>query len=456
LNPSRWPGCLAVALALELAGCHPNPSGAPARPAPGKSAAPAAAKAPVEPAPPASDAEQTEATAAIKRTLEFMAQLRELPALREVDGRRLTREEMVEHVERALAEEVPPEVLEATNAFLFLAGVVGSDFDYKRSLLSVLGTDLAGFYDPKAQRMYLGTDLAVTEQQATLAHELVHALQDQHYGLAALTEWTPDASDRMGALHSLAEGDATSAMLDAVLFGSGRTSLDLEDEVFVGQIEQMQNNDPTVPALVRRSVVAPYVDGLKFVHALRRKGGWSAVDAVWRRLPTTSEQILHPEKYFAGEAGVVVDVPGPSPKGPSTLLYRDVEGEQSLRLLFEEWLPRAEAAEAASDWGGDRLALYTEGALAAFAWHIRFDSAAAALRGYKGVLTWVRGTGLGVRGARAVCRERPDRGPLAASLRGADVVIVAGPTDRSSNGGQSRGSCADAGAWLAALGRSRP
>lgn len=450
MNPRRRTGALAVALAL--AACQPSPATQATPAAPPKAPAPVATRATTNAESPVSEAENDEAKRAIARTLAFMAQLRELPALRDVDGRRLSREEMVAHVERALAEEVPPEVLEATNAFLFLAGVVESSFDYKKSLLSVLGTDLAGFYDPKARRMYLGTDLAAAEQQATLAHELVHALQDQHYGLAKLTEWTPDASDRMGALHSLAEGDATSAMLDGVLFGSGRTSLDLEDEVFAGQIEQMQNTDPAVPALVRRSVVAPYVDGLKFVHALRRRGGWQAVDAAWQRLPATSEQILHPEKYFAGEAGVDVALPPPHPKGPSTLLYRDVEGEQSLRLLFEEWLPRAEAAEAASDWGGDRLAVYVDGSAAAFAWHVRFDSAAAGLRGYKAVLEWVRGTRLAVPNARGVCRERSDRGPLAASLKQTDVVIVGGPAERNTDGGKSRSSCKDARAWLAAIG----
>jgi len=147
----------------------------------------------------------------------------------------------------------------------------------------------------------------------------------------------------------------------------------------------------------------------------------------------------------------MVDIPGPSPQGPSKLLYHDVEGEQSLRLLFEEWLPRAEAAQAASDWGGDRLALYVDGGSAAFAWQIRFDSSAAALRGYKAVQAWVRGKPVTVPKARAVCEERADRGPLAASLKGSDVVVVGGPAERHPSGGKSAASCADARTWLAAL-----
>lgn len=396
------------------------------------------------------DASSTGAEEAIDGTLKFMAELRELPARRKVIGRVLSRDQMVAYVEQTLREEVPPKVLQATNAFLFLAGVVESDFDYERSLLNVLGTELAGFYDPKAQRMYLGADLGVAEQRATLVHELVHALQDQHYGLAELTRWSPDASDQLSALHSLAEGDATSAMLDGVLFGTGRTSLDLADDVVAEQIEKMQNADPKVPGIVKRSVVAPYVDGLKFVHSLRREGGWRAVDEAWQDPPTTTEQLLHPEKYRAREAAIDVAIPGPGPRGPNTLLYHDIEGEQALRLLLEEWLPRNEAVMAASGWGGDRLALYADETGSAFVWRLKFDTAGAAQRAFHAVTSWVHGNALrGVPRAQAICRERGDRGPLGALWRDTEVVVVGGPAAVDAGGARGIGTCRDAGKWLA-------
>jgi hypothetical protein len=414
---------------------------------PAATAASASPSAP-EPAPePAAESATEAANAAIAQTLKFMAELRELPPRSEVAGQELSRDEMIRYVQRTLHEEVPPQALRATNAFLFLAGVVPADFDYERSLLKVMGTELAGFYDPKAKRMFLGADLGVAEQKATLAHELVHALQDQYYGLAALTEWQADASDRMSALHCLAEGDATSAMLDALMFGSGRTSLDLPKELLNQQIESMQDADPAVPAIVKRSVVAPYVDGLEFVHALRRRGGWKAVDEAWRALPSTTEQVLHPDKYFAREPGLTVAVPPPGPQGPKELLYTDIEGEQSLRLLLLEWLPRDEASAAASDWGGDRLALYTDAdGRAAFAWHLRFDDSKASQRAFSGIKRWVDGRPL--QGGKAVCRERADRGPIAAALRGADVAVVAGPVLGGPQAPTSAGDCAAALSWL--------
>lgn len=410
---------------LALSGC-----GAPPPATTGSSvAAPRPTMEPAAPPPPSSalpaePAASREARRAIARTLSFIAELRELPAKREVIGEELTREQMVAHVKRAIREEVPPAVIRATNEFLFLAGVVERDFDFERSLLSVLGTELAGFYDPKLGRMYLGAELGVNERQATLLHELVHALQDQHYGLAELTRWRPDVSDRNSALHSLAEGDATSTMLDGLMFGTGQTALDMPEEALIQQIEQMQGVDPAVPELVKRSVVAPYVDGLRFVNALRKRGGWALVDASWREPPASTEQVLHPEKYLAREAVVPVPIPPPPPAGPRTLLYRDIEGEQALRLLFEEWLPRAEAGRAASDWGGDRLALYSDGGGSAFSWHIVFDTGSAAERGFSGVQAWVKGSRLD---PHVVCRERAARGAIGAMLDGKAVAVVAGP-----------------------------
>src|SRR6185436_3813647 len=94
------------------------------------------------------------------------------------------------------------------------------------------------------------------------------------------------------------------------------------------------------PPIIVRSVMAPYSDGIELVHWARRRGGWAAVDELWRNPPTTSEQMLHPEKLLAREPAEPIGVPVAPPAGPSAVLYHDVMGEQSVRLMFEEWLPR--------------------------------------------------------------------------------------------------------------------
>ena len=117
--------------------------------------------------------------------------------------------------------DLEPDLIEGTKELLFSLNLTRADFDYFASLLLLYGTQLAGFYDPQAKEMVLLDDLGVEAQEATLWHELVHALQDQHYDLQKLTKWSADRGDAVSAAQSFAEGDATSAMMDVMLLPRG-------------------------------------------------------------------------------------------------------------------------------------------------------------------------------------------------------------------------------------------
>jgi hypothetical protein len=399
----------------------------------------------------------------VARALEIVTRLRELPAKGPVKGRTITRDAMIAHVKRQIRTEIPPAVVIGQQELLVALGTVDPKFDYEASLLALLTSELAGFYEPKDKTMYLAGDLGEVERGATLAHELVHALQDQHYDLARHVKYRDDATDEQSAVHALAEGDATSAMLDQILAQRGLRATDVSEELIGAEARgsmELAADAAGVPGIVKRSVVAPYVDGIVFVHWFRRRGGWAGVDSVWRNLPVSTEQILHPEKLVAGERPEVVPVPAPAKQGPATLLYRDVLGEQSVRLLFEEWMPRKSALTAASDWAGDRAAIYRDGGRIAVAWRVRFDHEPAARRGLeafaRGVLRQpgaaadlfvsAEEASKAIRGDR-ICQERDDRGPFAVVRKGRDLAVIAGPYLRSDAGVKSDGSCAAALAW---------
>ncbi len=220
-------------------------------------------------------------------------------------------------------------------------------------LLDVMRSELLGFYEPREKTMFLGGDVRGQELDATLWHELVHALQDQHYGLGKLLHFRDDAGDWQSAVHALAEGDATSAMIDGLFAEKGVHAPDLPDSVMDLQGALAAGAALPVPAIVKRSVVAPYLDGLAFVNALRRRGGWAAVAVAWQRLPASTEQILHLDKYDAQEAPEPLAALPPPALGPTRIDYSDVYGEETLRILFEEWMPARAAREAASGWAGD-------------------------------------------------------------------------------------------------------
>ena len=451
-------GCASSRDAATHAGTNAQPTGS-ASVASVSSAGPGA---------PRSEDDAAERTVA--RALKYVSALRELDALGPVKGRIISRDEMVKRVEHSLDTEVPPAVVSASGEILFALGTVPASYDYRSGLLSVMRSELLGFYEPHEKTMFLGGDLHGQELDATLWHELVHALQDQHYGLEKLLGWTDDAGDWQGAVHALAEGDATSAMVDGLFAEKGMHAPDLPDSMMDLQGALSAGSALQVPPIVKRSVVAPYIDGLAFVNALRRRGGWPAVAAAWQRLPTSTEQILHLEKYDANEAPEPLAALAPSVLGPSHVAYSDVYGEETLRILFEEWMPARAAREAASGWAGDRVTTFSEGALTGVAWHIRYDNEAAALaalhafaRGAlakedqllddRGRLSEFVSAGDAERATRAgqVCRERHTRGPFAVLRRGRDLAVTLGPYRRSVAGAASAADCKAALSWAAAL-----
>ncbi len=386
------------------------------------------------------------------------SRVRQLAATAPVRGVELSRTEMAEHVTATIQREVPPAVLRDEGEMLIALGVAPPSFDYMKAMVSLMSAELAGYYEPADKTMYLSADLSPSDRAATLAHELVHALQDQHYDLGKALDYRADESDAQSALHALAEGDATSAMLDQMLAPKGAKATDLSDTLLGIQVRAAAQftNLADVPGILKRSLVAPYVDGIEFVHWLRRRGGWAAVDAAWRSPPVSTEQLLHPEKYLARESPVVVPVPV-APEGFTKPCYTDVFGEESVELLLEEWVPRKTAVEAASDWGGDRVAVFREPVAGdrgaeriAVGWHLRYDTDGAAVRGERalarGVVTQ-SAAGPGAATLASRCVDRATVGPIFVQRRGRDIAVVAGPYTRRPSGDASAGTCGDAEKW---------
>jgi hypothetical protein len=365
----------------------------------------------------------------------------------------LDRSALIESVKMHVLQEVPRDVIRYQGELLVGLGMIPPDYDYEKGTFALLESQLAGFYEPHDKHMYLAADLQDRLADATLAHELVHALQDQYYDLGAKLSYQPEANDRESAVQALAEGDATSAMMDLMFAESGRRSTDIPDDTFAAEVEGSMTSSPDVPRVLRDSLVAPYVDGVMFVNALRRRGlsqqgaasgGWSAVDDAWRAPPTTTEQLLHLDKYDAHEPAEVVAPPA-SPPGSWNNAYDDVLGEEGVRIAVEEWMSKKSAMLFAEGWAGDRVALFQKtqnppGAgesadrTLAVAWEIRYDRSKGqdpdpkARQAFK---TLAAAFPTAAVGAASFCVERGSLGPLAVARSGRDLVIVGGPYKRA-------------------------
>jgi len=382
---------------------------------------------------------------------------RGLGATRPVPGVLLDRAALIARVKEHVSRELPPEAIRDEGLSLQLFGFVPTEFDYEAAQYRLLEDQLAGYYEPADGTMYMASDLGDQEADATLAHELVHALQDQRWDLQSRSKYVAGEGDRSEAVSALAEGDATSAMFDVLIAraagGGGKSALDVPDEVFAEQIREGMNQGPggSAPHVMRTSLAAPYIYGTLFVHALRRLGGWDAVDDAWGAPPTTTEQILHVDKWKAHEAALNVAAPPFETLGAGWhVVDEDSEGELGTRLAFEEWMDPPTAAALSQDWGGDRGVLVTNGDRAAYAWKLRYDARASddarLTRAFRAIKRGALGASKSGDDFFA-CGERGDRGPIAVARSGVELVVVLGPAHVDAGKWESAGDCTLARKW---------
>jgi hypothetical protein len=202
-----------------------------------------------------------------------------------------------------------------------------------------------------------------------LVHEVVHALQDQHFNLGRRMA-EAKTSDELSALQLLAEGDATSAMIDMPR-GNGQIPQAIIERLseFGAFIAQASVSDVEVPALLRRSILAPYADGMLLIERLRAAGDWASVNALWQSAPHTTSELLH-----FGRHQVAVTLPAAPLWRQHAVSYDDVTGEQTLRLVLEEWDSLAGAAASADGLLGDRLSVFSAAEGSALVWRMAFQT----------------------------------------------------------------------------------
>jgi hypothetical protein len=280
-------------------------------------------------------------------------------------------------------------------------GLLDADEDLRSMFAGVLGEQVIGYYDPKTGRLVIRDDVMeglggargpgqIDEARLVLVHELVHALQDQRLGLGESYEKERTA-DADNAFRAVVEGDATLAMLAHALRQQG-----IPLSAASAGIQQMGNyidlhtlvrgeKLDEAPAILRVTLVAPYVRGLQFVAAVQGRGGWPAVNNVHRLPPSTTEQILHPEKFVAREPAEEVEVVD----SPEVLAAgfkpaeKDTLGELELGVYLGQGRPSGTDEQSAAGWAGDQLVVYERGHEVAVVWWTTWDTDSDAEEAYR-------------------------------------------------------------------------
>lgn len=266
----------------------------------------------------------------------------------------LTREELrvkyLELVDKAESEES----IAIAAKELTLLGLIEPNLDLHALLIDLMTEQIAGFYEFDTKSMFLiGDNNIGTMDKAIVVHELTHALQDQVQDLSAYEADLETNDDAALAFSAAIEGQATLVMqryLAENVSGLGLLGL-LAGTLGGAQSELMSQ----APRAIQASLTFPYEAGLLFANSV---GGRLELLS---RLPVSTEQILHPEKYATGEAPLAVDIDEATKHVDTTewtLLNENVMGEAGWRITFAEFQTEAEAALAAAGWGGDRYRTY--------------------------------------------------------------------------------------------------
>ncbi|MEJ7616890.1 MAG: hypothetical protein WKF30_07975 [Pyrinomonadaceae bacterium] len=231
------------------------------------------------------------------------------------------------------------------------------------------GTDLAtlasSFAAASAGASYSPFDKQVLlvsrfKDESLITHEYVHALQDQHYDLMNLLVERPFDFDRSGAAFALIEGDAMNVQRRFERKESfERLTLDE-----IARIEHERFNSyrtevgALFPPLLTETFIFRYRDGARFVEAVRRDKRSGGVASVFQRPPISTEQVLHPEKYFSNEQPkqVTINVKLLAEKNWQVANSSPL-GEVAVKALLMAGLSEKASARGASGWGGDRAFL---------------------------------------------------------------------------------------------------
>jgi hypothetical protein len=235
---------------------------------------------------------------------------------------------------------------------LKLLGLIEPSVDLQGVLAAVADEEVLGFYDDRTKQLVVIRKPTDSEGllEIVLAHELVHALEDQHFDFRGEAGFTDDESS---AASALIEGTATALMTDYA-------TRYLKPADLLGVLESVSGTETKLPKFIERSLLFPYIEGEKFVTTFREGGNWRAIDKVYElRQPSSTEQILHPEKYAIDERPSKVRVDDVSRRLGDGWARLDTTGvgEFDLRLLFRQ-VGRLKGAASAAGWGGGRLELW--------------------------------------------------------------------------------------------------
>ncbi len=301
----------------------------------------------------------------ITEITKFVEEWRELslPA-EEVPIKFLTRRQLREQWRGEAFDVAALEAVQTQQEFYAALGLIEPDVDWVEVAFNS-GTDiLMGYYTPEEKAMYVIAESVnmFSEEEMTFAHEYVHALQDYHFDLSTILNENA-SGDALLAARSLPEGDARA--VESFFTFENITEEQIEYNIYRYLFQEQRTLEGVSPVLGVFTFF-PYTAGEYFVFYLLIEGNftWDLVNDAYSHPPVSTEQVMHPEKYLAGEMPTPVIVPDLlSALGEGWReIDKDVLGEIGFLVWLIDQVDVETAIDSAAGWNGDTYTLWVDDA----------------------------------------------------------------------------------------------
>ena len=309
----------------------------------------------------------------VDQLIKFSSQETGLPIKSDVKRKMTTRAEVEKYLVEKFNDDEDAKRMQRSEIVLKKFGLLDRDFNLKPFLLILLKEQIEAYYDPKTKTVNMLDWIAVDEQKPVLAHELTHALQDQHLDLDKWSDQTPtevshnssEDSDHLAkdefdtAREAVTEGQATAVMFDELLKPMGRSLI--KDPEVVDTIKQdMASSDSSpvmarAPLLLSESMLFPYSEGLSFEQDLwMDRGQAAAFTGALDRPPSSSWEIMNPREYEKGRVAAIPYLPDIHPLVDATYRPYDIGqvGQLDVHILTGLFGGESVARDLTPAWDG--------------------------------------------------------------------------------------------------------
>jgi len=315
---------------------------------------------------PAADANRA-ALQQIGPTMQRLADITGLKALRKVQADTIDKQRLRKYVEDQMKYELKPEEIRIEEMSLKKLGLVPANFNLAKSTVDLMTEQAAAFYDYRKKKLFVlqspeSGPVTQAEEETVIAHELAHALADQHFNLNKYLH-RGKTDDSSLARMAVMEGQATWLMYEMAGERTGQ-SLSRNPEL----VDMMSRGSDTrsdmypvlasTPLYMRASLLFPYMQGLRFQNFVYSKMGQVSFTEVFRNPPANSQQILHPEKYLNAVHSADVTLPSLVSETRYKAVNQGTIGEFDHSILLEQYQNKQQAESIAPHWRGGGFRLY--------------------------------------------------------------------------------------------------